>query len=290
MQKQTYDQTYENGDQLLEAWNEWKDLCSIAACSDKNRKPLTKLVTAGFREKLATLVKYKVTPSLAVHEFDTAIIFKAVNPRKNKTTGEQRVKKAWKEFTWKKVAESKDPPLKVIHGELIGPRSVMSEIVEEYVESNFSGKSGGHAFHPDLSTDIEIEGKDGSITKFEDFLPSPNPSLSDDEKNDLRRDIEKILNENFTPQEMACLLAKGAGITLTNRNLLDFCGFESTKANEVCNSALGRLQKILVSNFQFDEDEDTNKEILAEILFLLKKAIRAEKGSGKFLLEVDRKS
>lgn len=285
----------DNG-KLLSAWNEWKAICSIEGCSSENREPLVRLVTAGFLKKLTCLVGLAEArellagseeANLAVQQFDTGLIFKAKNPGVAKRTGKAKVAKIWKEFVWHKIDESSDPPLKVIHGELIGPRGAMSEIVEEFVAKNFSGELTKHRFAPMESISNEFEDKDGNRQNFEDFLVPAEETLSNEQESDLRMTLKKILDENFTAQEKACLLAKDAGIALTDRSLLDFCGFESSKANDMCNNAIKRLSDLLRGHFSRNECI----VICTGILFsLLKEAVGAEKGSHKFLLNVNNHS
>lgn len=135
----------------LEAWCEWKRICSIRGCEKQKRDLLAKEVAKAFDRKLTealgenrwwllgdlkpkpkegskqegeeeeedekTRKKRKEEEEERIHElaheFDCGIIEKA---------DLAKTKRNYKDYVWQKIKESNDPPLKVIRGLLFGGR------------------------------------------------------------------------------------------------------------------------------------------------------------------------
>ena len=120
---------------ILEAWCEWKRICSILNCDKQNGALLAKEVARAFVRKLNGALGANVRLIGAselerkklAHEFDCGIIEKAdlAKTRKN-----------YKDYIWFKLSKSEDPPLKVIRGGLIGTQGIINEIVEKWLKDN----------------------------------------------------------------------------------------------------------------------------------------------------------
>ena len=282
-----------DSDLRLAAWNEWKVVCSIEGLAEQGKQEyrdvLANTVVNAFRRKAAKLLGFEeagqLPPEECIQEFDSALVLREHAPGDNRQTGKERQKKVWKDFVWGKVSESSEPPLKVIHGMLVGPLGVMCAIVEEYVRNNYSGFLKEHGFIGTISTNEEIFGKDGSSVTIEDLLEAPK-KLIDAEEQAIEDELEKLMRDRFSREELACLCAKGNAIAMTNRELLNFCGFESSKANEVCCEALEKLEKMILELFP----EDESHVVCASLENVLKKLLSAEKGAHGLLMEVDKEA
>ena len=145
----------------FEAWNAWKEVCwvyGLGKSLDGNppigtaeqADILRSEIARGFRRKVlpyrsqledeqgkgvlddldfANIFDNKLTEFETVERFDKGHYGEADHVRK---------KKAWKDFTWAAVKGSKDAPLKVIRGKLIGPLGVINQVVEEWLVETYS--------------------------------------------------------------------------------------------------------------------------------------------------------
>ncbi len=151
---------------ILEAWCEWKRICSILLCDELNRSLLAKEVAKAFVRKLngalgdnvRLIGESELERKKLAHEFDCGIIEKA---------DLAKTKKNYKDYIWLKLSNSEDPPLKIIRGGLIGTHGIINEIVEKWLKDN--GWQMGSRKDPTTGKRVDIwykpESLDGKIYK-----------------------------------------------------------------------------------------------------------------------------
>ena len=276
----------EENNKVLEAWNEWKTVCSILGCSQEHSLLLAKLVGNSFRQKLARVI-HNPHPvediRTCAHEFDMGIIEKATNPGMDKRTGLERTKKNYKDVAWQKCEESNDTPLKVIHGVLIGPQGIINDIVESYGEKEYGydwlNKAGKRFLVHHQSINAPVEGNNGSTTEWGDFindLCTPPQSLDDSEMELINQEAQK-----YTPQEAAILLASLADLAMTEPTLLAFIDRRKTWASEKIIEIRTRLGLFLEACFS--KESFLQIQVLTQIKKLFFMKLAAEKGASEFL-------
>lgn len=144
----------------LKAWTAWKDVCWVDGVgkSIDGRPPIgTPDDAEVLRREIKNAFLRKVLPYRMYLEdengksklddldfagvFDNALVEYEHAVRYDRGYfGEKehvRTAKAWKDFTWAAVRESDDPELKVIRGKLTGPLSVINQVVEEWLMSEY---------------------------------------------------------------------------------------------------------------------------------------------------------
>ena len=159
MAKKIY--TAEENAVLLTAWNHWKEVCWIRGLGQSREEGvvgtpeeadrLAKLVHSAFKRKLNPYLHLLGDEKSFYGEFaevDTAMVFDLALFEYEKSTryvrghwgeeGFERKKKAWKNSVWKLISESNDPPLKIIHGKLLGPDGVINQVVEDWLMTTYS--------------------------------------------------------------------------------------------------------------------------------------------------------
>lgn len=258
----------------LAAWQEWKDICWVRGCSSTTQVILSKLINKAFQDKFKKF-DFLAEPDENwdfVSEFDNALVeyehceepgfeiyYKGHYGDKNHI----KKAKAWKDYTWSKVAESTDSPLKVIHGILIGPKGVINEIFNDMIEKNYIVGKKGKLYISSKSMDEDIrknksdEG-DETIT-FGDMIPGENSATFEsflDRSIDpnLWASFEDSLSRAFSPIESALLLAEFFGIKIYNdAQVLSELGIKKSTANNMVNAAKGKLRRLSNRQIQFAE-------------------------------------
>lgn len=286
--------TKEENNRKLDAWNEWKTICSILGCSPEHRQALKGLVGNAFIKKANQAVGNPFflknttdTQEEYAQEFDMGIIEKATNPGIDKRTGKERVKKNYKDYVWHKIEESSDEPLKVIHGILIGPQGIINDIVENYLVNQhgfvWTNKDGKRFLsHPD-SMNASVEGKDGSATEVGDLIEilcTPPEELDDSELELIKKEVNK-----YTIQEAAVFLASLVRLSLADQTLLELIELEKSQAYEMNKKLLAKLQLFLSTYFIPDLRVKVLQQMKNE--FFLKLA--TEKRATEFLSVVETK-
>ena len=312
-----------DNDLELEAWNEWKDICSIKGCSADNSLLLATAVTRRFLKKVnyvepgyrlfvdktdendeprpkadsqkkdsAQPARKALTPimRLCSEEFDMGIIEKADFPGINKHTGKERKKKKYKDYVWDKIEESNDPPLKVIRGILTGPKGIINDIVENYLVNDrgfiwTNDVNGNRVLTPEPSLQDPIDGKDGTSTEFGETIPDPGISSCDITPSDIEY-INSEIPKLFSAKEAAVLLACDAGIALTNASLLCFLEIEKTQAYDMQKKVFKKLQDFINDYF----DYELAKIVIPVIINRLFSMLKAEKGASAFLSMLETKT
>ena len=240
------------------------------------------------------------------HEFDIGILFKAnAAPDADNADEEGRqlngdiwkgTAKDYKDYTWHKLANSNDAPLKVIRGILIGPRGIINAIGESYLYAN----------HRDVWENYQEErrNKKRTLSKKEHIenirvisIDQPLSSNGDGEdqrslgdkiaspaigawaaptRSESLKEAEELL-EQFSTWELALILAKGAGV-LAARETETFLKAGRTKIYNYWNN---NLEKKACANMTLFAKKS--------VLFVMKKRIETEEG-GKLFLSVIRKA
>jgi hypothetical protein len=249
---------------ILQAWCEWKEICSIGGCNEAFRFVLANEVKGAFERKLRALLgasfgmvsSSELDANCLAHEFDCGIIEKAELAK---------TKKNYKDYVWLSIRESDDPPLKVIRGLLLGPRGLINEIVENWLKSNgwvissrkdpATGKRTDVCYRP--ASVEEEEEKRGTLSADEgidselplttdkhghfvtSFRPEPQPGTAIDmkapdteEAEELDRwlddlDYETAFRKVFDVADAAILFAKAFGLSpTTDEKVLAFAGIK----------------------------------------------------------------
>lgn len=150
------------------AWNAWKDVCWVNGLGEllaadrpiigtkAQAKLLTGIIANAFRRKLRAYNgcfgneehgELQLESRDLVSEFDAAINEYEICDQKgheiwDRRHGEDNPKprkpKFWKDLVWSKVKTSKDSPLQVIHGELLGSVGFINQVVTEWILKNYS--------------------------------------------------------------------------------------------------------------------------------------------------------
>ncbi len=198
MKKTKY--TAEENKRMLRAWNAWKDVCWVHGLG----KPLENGTVTGTAEDEDLLERAIASAFQRVasayqdnqdfdsvfsgvdwaQEFDSALAEYEHAERYQSgffgIPGKQLKKKAWKDCVWKAVAESNDPPLKVIFGKLLGPNGKINDIFKAWLVSHVCGHVDDDGFIIDRSYEAEVaRGKGGgeSCWNGEEFVETEGKNV-----------------------------------------------------------------------------------------------------------------
>ena len=163
--------TPEENARTLASWNAWKELCWINGLGRRLKMEDGRVVVVGTpedRERLRKMVRNaflrvlkpyedfladETTGNCTLSELDCAMEFDAALSEYEHSEdhgferydqhhwgefGHVRKAKAWKDVVWQAVAQSADPPLKVVLGKLLGRTGVIRQVAEEWLTKNFS--------------------------------------------------------------------------------------------------------------------------------------------------------
>lgn len=131
------DFTVEESNAKMRAWNEWKQICSVQKCSPDSRQLLRKYIWRRFKIGLKRLDLESPTTKGDVYskcesqvqfcetEFDEAL-------RENVKLKEYS-HLCYKDYYWRKMEQSQDSPLKVLHGSL---NWRIKNIVDKWIQKN----------------------------------------------------------------------------------------------------------------------------------------------------------
>lgn len=235
-------------EQELKAWDAWKEKCATLACPDDDKRILSHLIGGAVKKKLKTIgisdseLETRFLPhdeSLTLeqalaNEFDAAVLQVAEVDRPDKrykSTDDihARKKKNYKNVIWVALEQSNDPPLKVIHGMLLGKEndaSALNDIVLDLIYSEFSSyrkiekiTSDGKRYT--CHQNILISTKEG---EFPDVIAPSRPApLQEWEKVCVK---EKAHSISLT--DAGIILCYFARVAFTNPVLVEFVGKEHT--------------------------------------------------------------
>lgn len=137
----------------LTAWNQWKRVCHVNGCDDKEKKYLRSRVVSKLSRELRKCgvdlaSDSRLNADDLVSEFDMYLVCKKTTAKQETESekSQEEVKsqphfKEYKDHVWRKVAGSDDPPMKVINGMLLGDRSVAMEVVRNIMRKYFGAQT-----------------------------------------------------------------------------------------------------------------------------------------------------
>jgi len=173
------------------------------------------------------------------HEFDCGIIEKANSPSSPKN---------YKDHTWECIMRSKDPPLKVIRGQLLGPLGIINEIAERFLRSNYP-----QIWEKLISLQIPISSDEDDSGTLEDTIPykvvaSRYNSLDKSEEEYLQKSFWKL----FTNDNAAIFLVYltdfsplfSQKISIATPELQNYVGFSAIS------SLYDRLNNVILPKIQ----------------------------------------
>lgn len=286
----------------LIAWNEWKKICFVLGCQEDNQIILGREIVKAFQnkfEKIAPKDVYDIIPVYMstvklsssdsakkteksdwrswVSEFDYCLTTKV---HKNIS------QKNYKDYIWQLVAESKDPPLKVIRGKLLGPKSAINAIAENYLKVN----------HRILWENyIEFENNKRRLKKREVEILEEN-SLSEEINNDSKqtyedkipgktydcisnKELQNIIKENFSSREILLYLSSKFNM-LTAKETEEYCGLKKTAIATLWNNEImKKFQEKMPVIFSYSN--------LENVFFCMKNILSAEKNAEPFLNAIE---
>lgn len=256
-------------ERALVAWQEWKDVCWVSGCSPANKDTLSEEIDTAFKEKIN---KIEFLSGSArnwdfVQEFDCALVeyehceeqgFEVYHKGYYGDKNHVKKAKAWKDYTWSKVADSNDPPLKVIRGILVGPKGIINEIFEDMIERNYSVKNstrkkdGMRIFvqHESMDKKAYKDENDGKTLTIGDMVEDESSSifesfLDSSINSEMWTSFEDYLCKYFTSKECAVLLAEIYGIKIyKDEQILLELEIKKSTANKILNNAKEKLKEL----------------------------------------------
>ena len=171
--------TEEDNARALRAWNAWKEVCWVHGLGKprgdnlpivgtaEDEVLLSGMIENAFRRKLAPYMeqledrqgRFAFSGVDFAQEFDAALCeYEHVDipdKRFHEDVPKPRARKTWKDDVWLAISASKDHPLKVIIGKLLGVTGVIDRVVTEWLLSNFSIKINGDMLEFIRSRDAE---------------------------------------------------------------------------------------------------------------------------------------
>lgn len=257
-----------------------------SSSEDKTSKSLPKA-----KKKNAAESEPVFNGSLAdwAHEFDCGVINTNIPEAEQAKLGPNKV---YKDFVWAKLAESDDPPLKIIRGKLLGKYGIINGIAERYLRENYfeiwvrcneyknaKSRKDAPANLPQI-THISInhpQNESEDDTNPVERIPDPSQNEPVDSLSFLAQDIRAA----FTCEEIAFMLAKIYRL-LSDPDFLQLVGKKREAANEYWNK---KLLPQLRSKKCYDLLAPKGAvEIMINILK------ESEKASKSFLLKVEQRS
>ena len=283
----------------LAAWNAWKEVCWVHGLGKSHGDNLPVVGTAEEETLLADMIgnafRRQLNPYMSqlealvgrdyfsnidyAQEFDAALCeYEHVDRYKKGHYGDKtklRKKKAWKNIVWHEVAQSMDPPLKVILGRLLSARrGVIIDLVADWILANFpcheeTTNEGKRVMIFDRSRDAEIERRgekasgDGEAEGCEpnevqvleiispqgleasgdDGLAPGDPRLSDTELIDVPASWKDELGKVFSLRLCCLMLAHINGVKLyADKEILEALGIcKATAAGDIGKNKKGEL-------------------------------------------------
>ena len=275
----------ERNTKILVAWNEWKEICSVMGCSEENRELLKMEIGNAFRRKLAAALAQKEMDSIStekyedyVQMFDSSLEIMKKAPGVNKKTGQEKMKKNYKDMVWQAIQNSKDPQLRIIRGLLFGGANnyatPLTAIVREYLEKNYNN---GLRIDPKSLVSLNERWGD-SDRDFEESIGELCTPV-DMPKNDLEH-LEELVQERFTLNEALVLLTTACNMPLTDASLLKCIGKNKTMAYEYFKEASFKIKSL------FNKENYTEEIAPVAMKHILKKLfsmLEAEKSYDEYL-------
>ncbi len=266
--------TEEDNARKLQAWNAWKEVCWVHGIgkprgdlpivgTGEDENILSKMIGNAFRRKLWPYMVHfqneQGRDSLAdvdfAQEFDDALIAYQLSEMPGHERYDKghygepnhvRKAKAWKDFVWDAIADSDDPPLKVIIGKLLGDHGVINDVVKDWLLANYACRFEGKmlVFHKSRDAEIKETTNDAGVEGLEQIAMeaiSPTKMVEDGTEAESQVDVGEAIEvsqswreelENAFPPRICCLMfahVKGVKV-YADRDILSALGIGKTTA------------------------------------------------------------
>lgn len=287
----------------LSAWNEWKEICFVLGCEQDNQLLLAKGIIKAYQRKFQAIFKHnftKIIPEFIkfthnekinddirkwqfwVDHFDNYLVAKI--------TAEQN-SKDYKNYIWNKIAESNDPPLKLISGKLLGEKGLINAIAEKYLKEN----------HVDLWENLKEYNNNKRRVRKIDTAPiqfiSKDENI-DEEGNNIYADIIGQEDKHFIFGYNDTEICNKLSETFENKEILLFIAEKFNMLSSPATESYFNLKKTAITNMWNNQVyRKMQKEMpiifsmgtYEKIFICMKKVLSAEKSAEPFLLELDRR-
>lgn len=245
----------------LEAWCEWRKWCSVLRVKDP--QPTQDELAVGKKDTLLPETRWEYHKFLSNLIFSSIreILFPYIPDLKYGSILEDflpffddcmngrmaKIKGIYKNHTFEKAENSEDPPLKTIHGKIIGPKGYVNDILKKYLRLNDSGASFGPQseavknFEEKMELDARIS--EDSNTTYGDLLPELSKEDPRFRIIDFDAETVEMFCKQFTLQELAILLAcVFYELPTTSPELHAFVGKKKSAINDCLPNLMGRLR------------------------------------------------
>lgn len=289
--------------QKLEAWCEWKKWCSVLRV--KNPCPTDEEIADGKADMLSSDVRKRYYEYLGNdiirgaipdgdsdyrrwlqyqderNDFLSCFDLFMKSEKKSETEEFAGRSVTYKDYIFHKMQNSSDPPLKVLHGKITGPRGYIRDIIKDYIirnQATISKIPNSDAFlavSNKVSADERIN-EDSGLT-YGDMLSSSD------------RNIEGYIDpaevQTFcaalSQTEKAIMVAVSNNIALDSPELQTLTGLKKTSLYEVMNRLMVRL-RFALRNAGMSTREESGRfmESVTEFIF---SSLSAEKTALPFL-------
>lgn len=215
-------------DEELAAWNAWKEICFVDGCPPEQRSYLRRRIIAKMTRELRkygidTGRDHWLSDDELVSEFDLFLACKdgaSAEGGGSKSGGlSRRQFKQHKDYIWNKLQESKDPPMQVLNGILLGPRSIIMDVLRKVLRSHYSTRevrlidrntgSKVRRLQRLKSLQEPLEGVDGRSDTLEERLADKQPTpdtLAGENAAELKITLQQLV-QTLSREEKLVLLA-----------------------------------------------------------------------------------
>ncbi|MFA6929690.1 MAG: hypothetical protein WCT05_05140 [Lentisphaeria bacterium] len=217
----------------LAAWNAWKKICFVDGCPPEQRSYLRRRIIAKMTHELRkygidTGRDHWLSDDELVSEFDLFLACKdGASPEGGGSESgrvanglSRRQFKQHKDYIWNKLQGSKDPPMQVLNGILLGPRSIIMDVLRKVLRSHYSTREV-RLIDRNTGTKVRrlqrlkslqepLEGADGRSDTLEERLADKQPTpdaLAGENSAELKITLQ-LLVQTLSREERLVLLAK----------------------------------------------------------------------------------
>ena len=286
----------------LTAWNEWKEICFVLGCEENNQIILGREIVGAFKKKFTAAAPENVYDIIPVNisaisnsisaseknigkadwknwvcEFDYSLAAKA-----HKDISQ----KHYKDYVWQLVAESNDPPLKVIRGKLLGKKSIINAVAENYLKENHKILWENYTEHENnkrrkKKREVEIlqekslnekNDSDSEQTLEDKISVKTSDCISNAE-------LQEMIKENFSNKEILLYIASKFNM-LTSAETEEYCGMKKTAIAALWNNEIMiKFKQKMPVIFSYSD--------LENVFFCMKNILAAEKNAEPFLIAIE---
>ena len=280
----------------MNAWNDWKQICSVQSCPTASRQLLQKYLWARFYERLKRFdheiptisledySKYASQVCFCEQEFDVGL-------REN-VKKKEHSHLCYKDYFWYLMEQSQDSPLKVLHGKL---KERIHNIVDRWIRKN-TGWRLKIIKVTDESGKTHKKRQWNLVTSIEEPLPNGDSSFGDiiiDEQDFsetiLEEEVSILAESKFSLEDAAIVLAFYTKL-LTSPELYSIVNHGDVKHGDEWvtkrkNNLFLKLPSVFKENFEGENIRLLRKCFLKWCFSKLK----AEKRADAFLKRVNEK-